>query len=200
MHAALRDGHGRRGPGGRCGQSRRGQRRQASGQGQVAHGRSCRAGPLGQRPALPDLPGRRDGRRPFFSLTTGDAPMTPRNQFSGPTLFSYGFRPFFLGAALFGLCVVPVWFFIWRGDLALQSHFAPVDWHVHEMLFGYAAAVIAGFLFTAVPNWTGRMPARGWPLAALVTLWLAGRLAVAGVGGLPPGAVMLIDCGFLAAI
>jgi len=126
--------------------------------------------------------------------------MTPRNQFSGPTLFSYGFRPFFLGAALFGLCVVPVWFFIWRGDLALQSHFAPVDWHIHEMIFGYGAAVIAGFLFTAVPNWTGRMPTRGWPLAALLVLWLGGRLALAWGAALTPPLVLLIDQAFLLAV
>lgn len=123
-----------------------------------------------------------------------------RKKYDGPALFSYGFRPFFLAAGLFGLMAVPLWMLVYGGAVSLRGPFTPVDWHVHEMLFGYAAAVIAGFLFTAVPNWTGRMPARGWPLAALVTLWLAGRLAVAGVGGLPPGAVMLIDCGFLAAI
>ncbi|MCZ0812389.1 NnrS family protein [Roseovarius sp. EGI FJ00037] len=125
--------------------------------------------------------------------------MSPKH-YSGPTLFSYGFRPFFLGATLFALCVVPVWYLIWRGDLALHSHFAPADWHIHEMIFGYGAAVVAGFLFTAVPNWTGRMPTRGWPLAALLTLWLAGRLALAGAGGLAPPLVLLIDQGFLLAV
>lgn len=64
--------------------------------------------------------------------------------------------------------------------------FAPIDWHVHEMLFGYVAAAIAGFLLTAIPNWTGRLPVAGWPLAGLAGLWLAGRLALffsAKIGG-----------------
>lgn len=126
--------------------------------------------------------------------------MTARPAYSGHALFSYGFRPFFLAAALFGLAVVPVWLLIWRGDLALAGPFAPVDWHVHEMLFGYAAAVIAGFLFTAVPNWTGRMPTRGWPLMALLALWMLGRAAVAGAFPVGPLAVMAMDCAFLLAI
>ncbi|KAA9010079.1 NnrS family protein [Histidinibacterium aquaticum] len=123
-----------------------------------------------------------------------------RAPFTGPALFSYGFRPFFLAATLFGVLVVPVWLLAWRGDVALSGPFSPVDWHVHEMLFGYAAAVIAGFLFTAVPNWTGRMPARGWPLLGLLTLWILGRLAVAGVLGLPDVGVMIVDAAFLAAV
>ena len=68
------------------------------------------------------------------------------------------------------------------------------------MLFGYVPAALAGFLFTAIPNWTGRLPKQGWPLAALLALWLAGRLAVAGAGGLPAPAVMAIDAGFLLAL
>lgn len=121
--------------------------------------------------------------------------------YAGPALFSYGFRPFFLAASLFGLAVIPVWLMVWRGALVIGGPFTPVDWHVHEMVFGYAGAVIAGFLFTAVPNWTGRMPTRGWPLVLLAALWLAGRLAVAGqVPGLGPLGVALLDCAFLAAI
>lgn len=126
--------------------------------------------------------------------------MTPRNPFNGPTLFSYGFRPFFLGATLFALGVVPVWLFIWRGELTLHSPFAPVDWHIHEMIFGYGAAVVAGFLFTAVPNWTGRMPTRGWPLATLAAIWLAGRVVLAGGAALGSPAVLLIDQAFLLAV
>ena len=70
---------------------------------------------------------------------------------------------------------------------------APRDWHVHEMLYGYLPAVITGFLFTAIPNWTGRMPLQGTPLLALVLLWLAGRVVTAfsaDIGWLPS---MLID-------
>ncbi|MBL4811963.1 MAG: NnrS family protein, partial [Rhodobacteraceae bacterium] len=83
------------------------------------------------------------------------------------------------------------------GRLELAGPFAPVDWHIHEALFGYTSAVITGFLFTAVPNWTGRTPQRGWSLGALALLWLAGRLAVAGLGGLGPVIVLLLDVSFM---
>ena len=126
--------------------------------------------------------------------------MQPRQSYEGPALFSYGFRPFFLFATLFALAAVPAWWLAWRGEITLASHFAPVDWHSHEMIFGYGSAVVAGFLFTAVPNWTGRLPTRGWPLAGLLLLWLAGRVAVAGA--LPLGAVgvAVIDQLFLLAV
>ncbi|WP_425101794.1 NnrS family protein [Tropicibacter sp. S64] len=126
--------------------------------------------------------------------------MKPRASYRGPDLFSYGFRPFFLSATLFALVVVPLWWLVWRGRVALESPFVPTDWHVHEMIFGYGAAVVAGFLFTAVPNWTGRLPTRGWPLAALLAVWVAGRLVVAGLAGLPPLAVLAIDQAFLLAV
>ena len=127
-------------------------------------------------------------------------PQNKRAAYKGPALFSYGFRPFFLCAAGFATIVIPLWVLFHTGELTLASPFSPVDWHIHEMLFGYAAAVLSGFLFTAIPNWTGRMPIRGWPLAALVGLWFAGRIAMAGVSGLGGLAVMLVDCSFLAAI
>ena len=97
-----------------------------------------------------------------------------RPPYTGPVLFSYGFRPFFLAASLFAVLIVPLWMMVWSGNAALNSPFSPIDWHIHEMLFGYASAVIAGFLFTAIPNWTGRMPTRGWPLMVLAAVWLAG--------------------------
>lgn len=117
-----------------------------------------------------------------------------------PALFSYGFRPFFLSAAVFAGVAVLCWMFLLDGVIALSGPFAPTDWHVHEMLFGYASAVIAGFLFTAIPNWTGRAPKHGWPLVFLFILWLAGRLACGGLFGLDPVGVMLADLAFLAAI
>lgn len=120
--------------------------------------------------------------------------------YSGPALFSQGFRPLFLVAGIFAALVVPLWMVIWTGDLVLDGPFYGLDWHIHEMLFGYTSAVIAGFLFTAIPNWTGRMPTRGWPLMVLTALWLLGRLAVAGALGLGPVAVMVVDCAFMAAI
>jgi uncharacterized protein involved in response to NO len=67
-----------------------------------------------------------------------------------------------------------------RGAVELPTAFAPITWHVHELLFGFVAAAIAGFLLTAIPNWTGRLPLQGWPLASLLLLWAAGRAAVAG--------------------
>ncbi|MBL4766765.1 MAG: NnrS family protein [Rhodobacteraceae bacterium] len=123
-----------------------------------------------------------------------------RKAFSGPAIFSYGFRPFFLAATVFAAGVIPIWILVFSGELDLRSTFAPVDWHIHEMLFGYAAAVVAGFLFTAIPNWTGRMPIRGWPLAGLFGLWLLGRFAMSGAFGVSELAVLLLDCAFLGAI
>jgi uncharacterized protein involved in response to NO len=79
------------------------------------------------------------------------------------------------------------------GALALPTAFDPVSWHAHEFLFGYLGAVVAGFLLTAVPNWTGRLPIVGWPLGALVALWLAGRAAVAVSTALPPLVVAVAD-------
>lgn len=117
-----------------------------------------------------------------------------------PPVLSLGLRPFFLAATLFGMGVVPVWWLVWNGRLAAGGPFHPVDWHVHEMVFGYAAAVIAGFLFTAVPNWTRRMPARGMPLLLLVLLWGLGRVAIAMPAPLPVVAVAAVDCAFLLAI
>jgi uncharacterized protein involved in response to NO len=124
----------------------------------------------------------------------------PQPAYSGAAVLSMGFRPFFLLAGLIATAAIPLWLLIYTGRIALSGPFAPLDWHIHEMLFGYTSAVVAGFLFTAVPNWTGRMPARGRPLALLAALWLAGRLAVAGLLGLGPLPVMLIDGAFLVAI
>ncbi|MEP1330682.1 NnrS family protein [Pseudophaeobacter sp.] len=122
--------------------------------------------------------------------------MTARPTFAGPALFSYGFRPFFAAACIFGFLVVPLWVLIWRGSLEYQGHFGAVDWHIHEMIFGYGSAVLAGFLFTAVPNWTGRMPVRGLPLAVLFAVWILGRLALWG-GLVAPGLAFVVECSFL---
>ncbi|WP_205470534.1 NnrS family protein [Breoghania sp. L-A4] len=94
--------------------------------------------------------------------------------YRGPVLFSYGFRPFFLAAALFAIAAIVIWMLVLDGVLTLSGPLSATDWHSHEMIFGYASAVIAGFLFTAIPNWTGRMPKRGWPLVLLLSLWIAG--------------------------
>ncbi|MEP2029799.1 MAG: NnrS family protein [Paracoccaceae bacterium] len=116
------------------------------------------------------------------------------------TLFELGFRPFFLLATGFAAGAIILWMIIWPGFWVPEGPFTSVDWHAHEMLFAYSSAVIAGFLLTAIPNWTGRAPIKGWPLALLAVLWAVGRLAVFGVTGLPDGWVMAIDGSFLAVL
>jgi uncharacterized protein involved in response to NO len=119
---------------------------------------------------------------------------------SGPPILSYGFRPFFLLGGLYAGVSIALWLCQFYGGLTLSTTFAPVDWHIHEMVFGYLGAVVTGFLLTSIPNWTGRLPVQGLPLLSLVVLWLAGRLAVtwsAAIGWLP---AMVIDCAFLAAV
>ncbi len=127
-------------------------------------------------------------------------PPTLKKEYKGPVLFSYGFRPFFLLAGVFGFLVIPLWMAVYYGHIELAAPFPARLWHIHEMLFGYSAAVIAGFLFTAVPNWTGRMPVRGMPLVVLTLIWVLGRLAMAGLTGFSTAIVMVLDVAFLAAI
>lgn len=116
------------------------------------------------------------------------ATMSSSRAWTGPALFSYGFRPFFLGAALWGALMVALWVPWFEGAFLLTSAFPAVAWHVHELLFGMIVAVLAGFLLTAIPNWTGRLPVAGWPLVGLFVLWVAGRLAVtvSAIIGLAP--------------
>jgi len=64
------------------------------------------------------------------------------------------------------------------GELEVASVLAPVDWHVHELLYGFLPAIVAGFLLTAIPNWTGRLPIQGTPLLVLFGVWVAGRVGV----------------------
>ncbi len=116
----------------------------------------------------------------------------------GPVLLSYGFRPFFLLGAIYAGIAVLAWLPIFHGELQLRTAFGAVDWHVHEMLYGYLPAVVTGFLLTAIPNWTGRLPIQGRPLLVLVLLWLAGRFAVtlsAQIGWLTAA---IVDTAFLA--
>jgi uncharacterized protein involved in response to NO len=101
-----------------------------------------------------------------------------RRAYAGPAIFSFGFRPFFFSAALFAGLAVPLWMAALSHGGALGPGGQAAAWHAHEMIFGYTGAVIAGFLLTAIPNWTGRSPVMGWPLAGLFGLWLAGRAAM----------------------
>lgn len=93
-------------------------------------------------------------------------------------LFSYGFRPFFLGGAIWAAFAMLLWIALLTGHLSFALRYGAVAWHAHEFLFGYGTAIVAGFLLTAVPNWTGRLPIRGMPLFVLFTVWLAGRIAL----------------------
>lgn len=105
-------------------------------------------------------------------------------------MFSNGFRPFFLFGAIHAALMVALWVPWYLGYIALPTALAPVDWHMHELLFGYVPAIVAGFLLTAVPNWTGRPPLVGVPLAALAALWLVGRVAVMVSQYLPAAAMI----------
>jgi uncharacterized protein involved in response to NO len=117
--------------------------------------------------------------------------------YQGPALFSYGFRPFFFFGAVYAGAIILVWLPVFYGQLQLGTAFAPRDWHVHEMLFGYIAAVVAGFLLTAVPNWTGRLPLQGRPLVLLFSTWVAGRIAVSVSAWIGWGPAAFIDSSFL---
>jgi uncharacterized protein involved in response to NO len=97
---------------------------------------------------------------------------------SGPVILSAGFRPFFLAAAVWAVIAIPLWLAVYTGGAVVPTLLQPLVWHAHEMVFGFAAAVVAGFLLTAIPNWTGRLPLQGAPLLTLVLLWAIGRLAV----------------------
>jgi uncharacterized protein involved in response to NO len=120
--------------------------------------------------------------------------------YRGPALFSYGFRPFFLLGGLWAPIAMILWIAALTGGFALPSSFSMLDWHVHELLFGYVPAVMAGFLLTAIPNWTGRLPVVGLPLMSLTAIWFAGRAAmlVSALIGTPAAAA--IDLAFLASL
>jgi uncharacterized protein involved in response to NO len=76
----------------------------------------------------------------------------------GPAFLSYRFRPFFFFGACCSALAIGLWLPLFQGDIAIPTLFSPIDWHAHEMLFGYVPAVLTGFLLTAIPNWTGRLP------------------------------------------
>ncbi len=125
---------------------------------------------------------------------------TAARNYQGPAVLSGGFRLFFLAGALYAGLSILLWVPQFYGTLELASAFSAVDWHIHEIYFGYLPAVITGFLFTAVPNWTGRMPVRGKPLLSLFLVWVAGRVAIGFSAVLPWWVVLVIDGSFVALI
>jgi uncharacterized protein involved in response to NO len=91
-------------------------------------------------------------------------------------IWNLGFRPLYLAGALWAALAIPLWILQWRGVIQTSSHLTQAAWHMHEMIFGYAFAIIAGFLLTAVKTWTGRDTPSGWPLALIVACWVMARV------------------------
>lgn len=112
-------------------------------------------------------------------------------------LLRVGFRPFFLLAGFWAIAAIGLWIPSFLGMVTLPSAFAPMTWHLHEAIYGFAVAAVAGFLLTAVPNWTGRLPIAGPGLAALALLWIAGRIFCLFSAWIGWQAAMLIDLSFL---
>ena len=119
-----------------------------------------------------------------------------RRMTESPPFLRGGFRPFFAGGALWALVALVLWLCALGGTFTLPTHFDPLAWHRHEMLFGFVGAVVSGFLLTAIPNWTGRLPIAGAPLAMLFGLWLAARVAVLFSLLSGPIVAALLDVGF----
>ncbi len=120
----------------------------------------------------------------------------PRQPISTPALWRLGFRPLFLAAAAFVLVAIVLWLAVWFGGLALSPYGGAFWWHMHEMLFGFVVAVIAGFLLTAVQTWTNTPGLAGGKLAMLCALWFAARVSL-GFDLLPALAQVLLDLAFL---
>ncbi|HEB83229.1 MAG TPA: NnrS family protein [Gammaproteobacteria bacterium] len=127
-----------------------------------------------------------------------DGSIDERNVNYGPPVWRLGFRPFFLGAGLFAIIAMAVWMasYIYGIEFAFAG-LQPVQWHAHEMLFGYTMAVVAGFLLTAIKNWTGISVLRGLPLAALFSLWLIARLLPLSGLDVSLSLVAVFDVGFI---
>jgi uncharacterized protein involved in response to NO len=134
--------------------------------------------------------GKAYGQRPSV------APIPRYAPYEGPALFSAGFRPFFLASAIWAALAIPLWLCLYASVISLPTDLPPVVWHVHEMVYGFAAATVAGFMLTAIPNWTGRMPLQGRPLVLLVALWSAGRLGVLLSGAIGAPAAAVLDLSF----
>lgn len=115
---------------------------------------------------------------------------------ASPPFLRGGFRPFFLLGALWAALALTLWLLTLSGAASLPTAFDPLAWHRHEMLFGFVGAVVAGFLLTAIPNWTGRLPIAGLPLAMLAGLWAAGRIAMLFSASIGPVVTALLDVGF----
>ena len=113
-------------------------------------------------------------------------------------IFAAGFRVFFPLGALGAVLLLPYWVLLITGYTDyLPSYFAAPSWHQHEMIFGVFAPIIIGFLYTAVPNWTGKPSPSGWPLALLGLLWIAGRVSIFNADFLPDFLPLILDVSLL---
>jgi len=119
---------------------------------------------------------------------------------TGPVILQNSFRPFFMAAGLWAMLAIPFWLLTYAGLLDMADGFDGLLWHQHEMLFGFAAAAIAGFILTAIPNWTGGLPVKGKGLGLLVVLWIAGRIAMLSAPALGPLATAILDLSYLTAL
>ncbi|MBT6430334.1 MAG: NnrS family protein [Rhodospirillaceae bacterium] len=119
---------------------------------------------------------------------------------AGPVILQNSFRLFFLAAGIWATLAVPFWLMNYAGILILPTGFDGLLWHQHEMLFGFAGAAMAGFILTAIPNWTGGLPVSGWRLGFLVTLWLVGRMGFLTAPVIGPIAAAVLDLSFLTAL
>lgn len=130
-------------------------------------------------------------------------PTTPRKPVprglahTGPVILAYGFRPFFLAAGCWAVLAMGLWVAALAMELSIGGSYGGPAWHAHEMLFGYTSAALAGFLLTAIPNWTGRLPVSGAPLAILFAVWLVGRLALIAPDMIGLPLAIVLDCAFL---
>lgn len=125
------------------------------------------------------------------------------NTFFMAPFWGRGFRPFFFMGALYSVLSIALWgaFYAGIGGVMPPSFLVdPVSWHAHEMIYGFSMAIVAGFLLTAVANWTGGAPARQFHLAGLCALWLAGRVVMGIDMGLPTWAIILLEVSFVPAV
>jgi uncharacterized protein involved in response to NO len=118
----------------------------------------------------------------------------------GVALLDAGFRPFFLLGAGWSVVALGLWIAVLVGSAGLPSRFDPITWHIHEMLYGLVLAAVAGFLLTAIPNWTGRPPVDRGTLLSLAALWIAGRGACLASGLMPLWLPVILDLAFPVAL
>lgn len=132
------------------------------------------------------------------TMTRGEQMLALRRRRMGAShpFFRGGFRPFFFGGASWALIALALWICALMGAVHLPTALDPLMWHRHEMLFGFVGAIVAGFLLTAVPNWTGRLPIAGWPLGGLFAAWIAARMALLFSATFGIWLAALLDVGF----